>query len=89
MFLRIQLQSGVKRNAVWNGLRGSEQVDEMDVCFSVSLQMWVWKYSFSKDLNVIYSNYILIKGRFIKSFKTRFELTQVGGWIGVSVKSNH
>ena len=40
MFLQIQLQSGVKRNAVWNDLRGSEQVDAMDVWFSVSLQMW-------------------------------------------------
>ena len=39
MFLQIQFQSGVKRNAVWNDLRGSEQVDAMDVWFSVSLQM--------------------------------------------------
>ena len=33
MFLQIQFQSGVKRNAVWNDLRGSEQVD------AISLQM--------------------------------------------------
>ena len=39
-FLQIQLQSGVKRNAVWNDLTGSEQVDAIDVWISVSLQMW-------------------------------------------------
>ena len=39
MFLEIQFQSGVKRNGVWNDLRGPEQVDAMDVWFSVSLQM--------------------------------------------------
>ena len=40
MFLQIQFQSGVKRNEVWNELRGYEQVDVVDVWFSVSLQMW-------------------------------------------------
>ena len=40
MFLQIQFQSGVPRNAIWNGLRGSEQVDAMDVWILVSLQMW-------------------------------------------------
>ena len=40
MFLRIQLQSGVERNAVWNDLRGPEQVDAKDVWILVSLQMW-------------------------------------------------
>ena len=37
MFLQIQFKSGVERSAVWNDLRGSEQVDAMDVRFSVSL----------------------------------------------------
>ena len=40
MFLQIQLQSGVERNAVWNDLRGPEQVDAKDVWILVSLQMW-------------------------------------------------
>ena len=35
MFLQIQFQSGVKRNAVWNDLRGPEQVDAMYIWFSV------------------------------------------------------
>ena len=40
MFLQVQFQSGVKRNAVWNGPRVPEQVDAVVVWISVSLQTW-------------------------------------------------
>ena len=40
MFLQIQFQSGVKRNAVWNDLRGSEQVVAIDEWTSESWQTW-------------------------------------------------
>ena len=36
----ISIRCKKKRNAVWIDLRGSEQVDAMDVWFSVFLQMW-------------------------------------------------
>ena len=39
MFFQIQFQSGVEKNAVWNDLRGSERVDEIDVRILVTLQM--------------------------------------------------
>ena len=35
MLLQIQFQSGVQRNAVWNDLGVFEQVDAMDVWFSL------------------------------------------------------
>ena len=40
MFLQIRFQSGVERNAVWNDLRGPDQVDAIDVWILVSLQIW-------------------------------------------------
>ena len=46
MFLQIQFQSGVKRNAVWNDLRGSEQVGAMDVWFSVFSNLNIRKRRF-------------------------------------------
>jgi hypothetical protein len=38
-FLQIQFQSNVERNAGWKDLRGFEQIDAMDVWFSIFWQM--------------------------------------------------
>ena len=43
MFLQIQFQSGVEKNAVENDLRGFGKVDAMDVWFSIFWQMRMYE----------------------------------------------